>query len=113
MGSDPRGSRTNAMPLFGTHTSIAGGPHQALVHARCADFQVRILLETTAGQGSTLGHRFEHLAAILAAVADPGRLGVCFDTCHVFAAGYALAPAAQYQATMRHLDRVVGLRLVK
>ncbi len=83
------------------------------VHARCADYQVRILLETTAGQGSTLGHRFEHLAAILGAVADPGRLGVCFDTCHVFAAGYALAPAAQYQATMRHLDRVVGLRLVK
>lgn len=82
-------------------------------HARCPGFRVRILLETTAGQGSTLGHRFQHLAGILAAVAEPARLGVCFDTCHVFAAGYALAPAAEYQATLRHFDRVVGLGRIK
>jgi deoxyribonuclease-4 len=75
--------------------------------------RVRVLLETTAGQGSTLGHRFEHLARILALVAEPARLGVCLDTCHVFAAGYALAPRAEYEATMRHLDRVVGLRRVR
>jgi deoxyribonuclease-4 len=83
------------------------------VHVRCPDFRVRILLETTAGQGSTLGHRFEHLADILAAVADPDRLGVCLDTCHVFAAGYALAPAAEYQSTLRHFHRVVGLGRIK
>jgi deoxyribonuclease-4 len=79
------------------------------VHARCPGYRVRVLLETTAGQGSTLGHRFEHLAAILSLVADPDRLGVCFDTCHVFAAGYALAPEPAYQATFSHFDRVVGL----
>src|SRR5439155_15494763 len=53
------------------------------VHRRCSGYRVRILLETTAGQGSCLGHRFEHLAKILASVAEPRRLGVCLDTCHV------------------------------
>jgi deoxyribonuclease-4 len=80
------------------------------VHARCSGFRVKVLLETTAGQGSSLGHRFEHLAQILTLVADPGRLGVCMDTCHVFAAGYALAPQADYRATMREFDRLIGLR---
>jgi deoxyribonuclease-4 len=79
------------------------------VHRRCPGFRVQVLLETTAGQGTTLGHRFEHLARILALVADPGRLGVCFDTCHVFAAGYALAPEKEYRATFRAFDRVIGL----
>lgn len=83
------------------------------VHARCPGYRVRVLLETTAGQGSTLGHRFEHLARILERVADPDRLGVCFDTCHVFAAGYALAPAAEYRATMRAFDRAIGLRRLR
>src|SRR5262249_7769427 len=83
------------------------------VHARCPGFRLRILLETTAGQGTTLGHRFEHLAEIFVRVADPQRLGVCFDTCHVFAAGYPLAPAAEYRATLRHFERVVGLRWLR
>ncbi len=80
------------------------------VHGRCKGFKVKVLLETTAGQGSSLGHRFEHLARILALVADPGRLGVCLDTCHVFAAGYALTPEAEYRATLREFDRLIGLR---
>ena len=80
------------------------------IHSRSPNCRVSVLLETTAGQGSTLGHRFEHLAHILSHVAEPDRLGVCFDTCHVFAAGYALAPAADYQATMRAFDRTIGLR---
>src|SRR5262249_26122793 len=80
------------------------------VHARCANYRVRVLIETTAGQGSSLGHRFEHLARILSLVAAPERLGVCFDTCHVFAAGYALAPLAEYRATMRAFHETVGLR---
>jgi deoxyribonuclease-4 len=83
------------------------------LHARTPGFRCRILLETTAGQGSCLGHRFEHLAAILAAVAAPARLGVCLDTCHVFAAGYALAPEAEYRATFRAFDRVIGLRWLR
>jgi deoxyribonuclease IV len=80
------------------------------IHSRTPGFKVRVLLETTAGQGSTLGYRFEHLARILSLAAEPDRLGVCFDTCHVFAAGYALAPDAAYQATMRAFDRTIGLR---
>lgn len=80
------------------------------VHARTPGFRIRILLETTAGQGSSLGHRFEHLARILSLVADPSRLGVCLDTCHLFAAGYALAPRHEYLATMRHFDATVGLK---
>lgn len=83
------------------------------VHERCAGFRVKVLLETTAGQGTTLGHRFEHLARILVRVKAPRRLGVCLDTCHVFAAGYALAPRAEYDATMREFDRLIGLRRLR
>jgi deoxyribonuclease-4 len=82
-------------------------------HERCAGFRLQVLLETTAGQGSCLGHRFEHLARILALVREPQRLGVCLDTCHVFAAGYALAPAKEYRATMKEFDRVIGLRRLR
>jgi deoxyribonuclease-4 len=82
-------------------------------HDRCPDYRLCVLLETTAGQGSTLGHRFEHLAKILSAVRRPERLGVCFDTCHVFAAGYALAPEAEYRATLRAFDRTIGLGRLK
>ena len=74
---------------------------------------VGLLLETTAGQGTCLGWRFEHLATILAAVHDPDRLGVCFDTCHVFAAGYPLGTAAQYRATMNRFDQIVGLAQIR
>src|SRR5947199_314823 len=99
------------MPLFGAHMSIAGGYHKAValdqVHARCPNFRVKVLLETTAGQGTSLGHRFEHLAAILRAVKTPRRLGVCLDTCHIFAAGYALSPLAEYEATFKEFDRVI------
>jgi deoxyribonuclease-4 len=83
------------------------------VHRRCPGYKVRILLETTAGQGTSLGHRFEHVARILELVKEPGRLGVCLDTCHVFAAGYRLAPEKEYRATMREFDRVIGLSRLK
>jgi deoxyribonuclease-4 len=83
------------------------------VHRRCAGFRVMVLLETTAGQGSCLGHRFEHLGQILGLVKEPRRLGVCLDTCHVFAAGYSLAPERDYQATFREFNRHVGLSRLK
>ena len=60
------------------------------VHRRTAGLNVTIDLETTAGQGTNLGHQFEHLREILDQVAHPERLGVCVDTCHIFAAGYSL-----------------------
>ena len=73
----------------------------------------KCLLENTAGQGSCLGWKFEHLAAIIDAVKDPDRLGVCIDTCHTFAAGYPLGTEKEYEATMRALDKTVGLKLVR
>jgi deoxyribonuclease-4 len=83
------------------------------VHAACAGYKVKVLLETTAGQGSALGFRFEHLARLLGLVKQPSRLGVCFDTCHVFAAGYPLGQDDEYDATMDEFDRVVGLKRIK
>lgn len=73
--------------------------------------KVRLLVETTAGQGASLGWRFEQVAAIRAGV--PGslrrRVGVCLDTCHVFAAGYDMTTPAGYARTLEELDRTVGL----
>jgi deoxyribonuclease-4 len=83
------------------------------VHARCGGFTVRVLLETTAGMGTTLGHRFEHLAAILAGVRHPERLGVCLDTCHVFAAGYPLGSPEEYATTFDRFDALIGLGRLK
>ena len=83
------------------------------VHRRTRGVAVRIALETTAGQGTCLGHRFEHLGRILELVAEPERLGVCVDTCHIFAAGYPLATADEYDDTMDELDRAVGLGRVR
>jgi deoxyribonuclease IV len=83
------------------------------VHGQTRGLAAKTLLENTAGQGSNLGWRFEHLAAILDGVKDPERLGVCIDTCHLFAAGYPISTTKDYKATMRKLDRIVGLKLVK
>jgi deoxyribonuclease-4 len=90
---------------------IANALSEAL--RRCRGYNVMPLLETTAGQGRTLGYRFEHLARIREAVKAPERIGVCLDTCHVFAAGYPLAPVANYRATFQEFDEVVGLTNLK
>jgi len=78
------------------------------VHRRTAGSRLRILLETTAGQGSSLAGRFEELALIIEGVREPDRLGVCFDTCHAFAAGYDLRTRETYEATMTQLDRTLS-----
>ncbi len=80
---------------------------------RCRKAKVMVLLETTAGQGRSLGHRFEELAGILDLVKAPERLGVCLDTCHVFAAGYPLSPAVNYNATFAEFDRIIGLEKLR
>ena len=83
------------------------------VLAGISKIKTRIALETTAGQGSSLGDRFEHLAAIIGNVRESGRLCVCLDTAHVFAAGYELATEKLTRKTFAEFDRVVGLdRLV-
>ena len=74
-----------------------------------ADLPVGILLETTAGQGTCLGHRLEHLAWLLDAVDCPARTGVCLDTCHLHAAGYDLRTPRAVRATLGALDETVGL----
>lgn len=83
------------------------------VHRRTPKVKTHTLLETTAGQGSNLGWRFEHLAAIIAGVKKDDRLGVCVDTCHVFSAGYPLSPQKAYKESMAELDKIVGLDRVK
>jgi deoxyribonuclease-4 len=75
--------------------------------------KTRIALETTAGQGSCLGHRFEQIAYILHNVREPERLGVCLDTAHVFAAGYDIETTTGVRKMFRDFDRTIGLdRLV-
>jgi deoxyribonuclease-4 len=69
----------------------------------------KILLETTAGQGASLGHRFEHLGAIVERARRADRLGVCFDTCHVLAAGYEFRDRSSYESTFSELNATVGL----
>lgn len=72
-----------------------------------------LLLETTAGQGTTLGKTFEELAQVLDGIEDKSRVAVCFDTCHVFVAGYDIRTPETYAATMGHFDGTVGLDQIK
>jgi deoxyribonuclease-4 len=90
---------------------VVEGLNQAM--RRTAGYQVQVLLETTAGQGTSLGHRFEHLAYLLENVEQPERFGICVDTCHIFAAGYGLATDDEYDATMDLLKKQIGLKAVK
>ena len=71
---------------------------------------VRVALETTAGQGTSIGCRFEHLAELYDLIGHPERLAVCFDTCHVFAAGYDIGSGPE--KILREFDRVVGLKQI-
>lgn len=72
-----------------------------------------VLLEITAGQGTTLGCRFEQLGFVLESVSVPERVGICFDTCHALSAGYEFRDAASYRATMKALDKSVGLDRIR
>jgi deoxyribonuclease IV len=78
------------------------------VFAQVPKVKTKIALETTAGQGSCLGHTFEQLAFIIENVREPERLCVCLDTAHIFAAGYDIASAAAVKRTFREFDRIVG-----
>ena len=74
---------------------------------------VTAVIENTAGQGSNVGFRFEHLAAIISRVEDKSRVGVCLDTCHAHAAGYDLRTRAAFDETMRQFDRIIGLEYLR
>lgn len=83
------------------------------LQAKTKAYKAQIALETTAGQGSNLGYRFEQIAEIIEQTADKKRLAVCLDTCHIFAAGYDIRTQKAYQKTMREFDRVIGLKRLK
>lgn len=82
-------------------------------HRRTSGFRVETWLEATAGQGTSLGHRFEHLGFLIHNLEQGDRCGVCIDTCHIFAAGYGLKTRSEYDATMQQLDEQVGLQRVR
>jgi len=74
---------------------------------------VTAVIENTAGQGTNMGHRFEHLAAIIDGVKDKARVGVCLDTCHTVSAGYDLITSVGYERTLAEFDAVVGFAYLK
>ena len=100
-GSYTSGTEGEGLRLIGE--AIAG-----LLAAR-PRARTKVLLEHTAGQGTNLGHRFEHLAAILERVGGSARVGVCLDTCHLLTAGYDLCTDEGYADTFRQFDRTVGI----
>ncbi len=74
---------------------------------------VTLVIENTAGQGSNLGYRFEHLRYLIDKTEDKSRVGVCLDTAHMFAAGYDIRSKEAYEATMKEFDEVVGFEYLK
>jgi deoxyribonuclease-4 len=104
-GSYTTGTEEEGLQLIaaGLRRLLAARPHSAPL----------ILLEHTAGQGTNLGHRFEHLAAILALLDGSPRIGICLDTCHLLTAGYDIVSEDGYEQTFGELDRIVGLDRIK
>jgi len=70
---------------------------------------VTLLFEATAGQGTNLGYKFEHLAYLIDKIDNKKHIGVCLDSCHIFTAGYPLAPFDEYKKTMKAFDDIVGM----
>lgn len=83
------------------------------LHQKDKATKVMILLETTAGQGSNLGYGFEHFAKIIEMIGGDERVGVCFDTCHVFAAGYDISRPEGYEVCLNEFHRVIGMDRLK
>ena len=84
-----------------------------IIHEQTKDFKTKTVLETTAGQGTALGYRFEQLRAMIDLIEAKERVAVCADTCHVFAAGYDIATEKGWEKTFAEFDAVIGLdRLV-
>ena len=98
------GSHLKRISEEGSLDRIAESINMALERSK----GVTAVLENTAGQGSNLGFRFEHLAYIIDKVEDKSRVGVCLDTCHTFAAGYDLRTKEALDATFAEFDKVVG-----
>ena len=104
------GSYVSSTPEDGLRRIVEGLDE---AHRRTPQVKTLTLLETTAGQGTNLGHRFEHLREIIQEVEKPDRVGVCVDTCHIFAAGYPLIAPEEYEATMLEFDTLIGIDRIK
>jgi deoxyribonuclease-4 len=104
-GTCTAGSEDDALRLIadGIRTAFKARPRR----------KTMVLLEHTAGQGRTVGHRFEHLAAILEHLNGSPHVGVCLDTCHLVASGYDIVSADGYRDTFAHFERIVGLDRLK
>jgi deoxyribonuclease-4 len=81
-----------------------------IIHEETKGYRVKSVLETTAGQGTAIGYRFEQLREIIDAVDEPDRMAVCMDTCHVFAAGYDISTESGYEKTFEEFDAIIGLK---
>jgi deoxyribonuclease-4 len=81
--------------------------------ARGKDFALELVLETTAGQGTQLGYKFEQLAQVLSCMEQPQRMGICLDTSHIYAAGYDIGTPEGYQATWEVFEQLIGLSKLK
>lgn len=103
------GSHLNKISESDCLKRIAESVNEALANTQ----GVTAVIENTAGQGTNLGWRFEHLAAIIDQVDDKSRVGVCIDTCHTFAAGYDLRSADATQATLDELGSIVGFNYLR
>ncbi len=80
------------------------------IHTELPDGEPSIAIETTAGQGTTLGRSFEEIAQMIDAIDDKSRVSVCLDTCHIFAAGYDITNRESYEQTIRQFDEIIGLQ---
>ena len=90
---------------------IAESMNLAIEATKTSD--VILVIENTAGQGSNLGYKFEHLAYLIDKIEDKSRVGVCLDTCHTFTAGYDLRTKEAYEQTMSEFDKIVGFKYLK
>jgi len=84
-----------------------------ICHDKTQNFNVSSMIETTAGQGTALGYRFEQIQKIIELVDKPGRLTVCIDTAHIFAAGYDIRTKKNYSAVMKEFDSIIGREKLK
>lgn len=84
-----------------------------LAHEKTKGFKVKSMIETTAGQGTSIGYRFEQIRKIIDLVEDKRRLAVCVDTCHIFAAGYDIRSEKSYLKTIEEFDSIIGLKYLK
>jgi deoxyribonuclease-4 len=84
-----------------------------IAHSKTPGFKVTSMIEATAGQGSSVGYKFEHLQKIIDLVDDKTRMTICIDTAHIFAAGYDIKNAVKYKQVINEIDNIIGLERLK